>query len=197
MSIMKRHIESLEKFDPQVRIEGTYKLKPMQWKEGGDMPNRWDYFDRYVWEPLMLMWKKSEFIVLDKNFCIQSMNRVIECVTSDRMPHWLRPFNRGNNWKLAVKERNLVHIVLACLGISSSQSNRLLSENFQHVENNIAHSNFEWLFAVIWNCQFRKKMFTSTDEESATNYFLSEVELCRRGEDSQDGRLLAEEDRER
>lgn len=102
MTILKKHIESLEKFDPQVRIEGTFKLPPVQWEEGDDMPNRWDYFDAYVWEPLMLMWKKSEFQVLDKEFCIQSMNRVIECVESDSMPRWLRPFNRRNNQKLTV-----------------------------------------------------------------------------------------------
>ena len=56
--ILKKHIESLEKFDPQVRFEGTFKLPPMQWEEGHDMPNRWDYFDAFVWEPLML-WRRT------------------------------------------------------------------------------------------------------------------------------------------
>ena len=86
LSNLKKHVKSLDKFDPQVRIECTFMLKEdILWEEGEDMPSWSDHFD-YVWDALMLMWKKSEFIVLDKAFCIQSMNRVISCVQSVSMP---------------------------------------------------------------------------------------------------------------
>ena len=158
LSNLKKHVKSLEHFDPQVRIECTFMLKEdILWEEGEDMPSWSDHFD-YVWDALMLMWKKSEFIVLDKAFCIQSMNRVISCVQSETMPRWLRAFNRGNDRQLTRKQEDIAHMVFACLGVTSSHSNRFLARNFDDAKYSLANSNFEWFLALVWNHHFRVRV---------------------------------------
>ena len=110
------------------------------------------------------MWKKSEFRVLDKNFCIESMNRVIHCVTSKVLPRWLRAFNRDNGQKLTTKQTKLAHMVFASLGVTTGHSNRCLAEIFKNDKHDMANSNLEWFLAVVWNHYFHRNGITGEDD---------------------------------
>ena len=136
LSNLKKHVKSLDKFDPQVRIECTFMLKEdILWEEGEDMPNWSGYFDTHVWEALILMWKKSDFIVLDKAFCIESMNRVISCVQSVSMPRWLRAFNKRDGRKLTRKQEDILHTwsLLALVSLAVTPNRFLASTTLSTV----------------------------------------------------------------
>lgn len=84
-------------------------------------------------------------------------------------------------------------MVFACLGVTSSHSNRFLARNFNDAKYSLANSNFEWFLALVWNHHFSNLPVPITSRPIAQRRFEVETSNHSRREREQEAKYLGGE----
>lgn len=84
-------------------------------------------------------------------------------------------------------------MVFACLGVTSSYSNRFLARNFNDTKYSLANSNFEWFLALVWNHHFSNLPVPITSRSIAQRRFQVETSGHSRREEEQEAKYLGGE----
>ena len=107
---------------------------------------------QYVWNAILAMWEGLEWIHLPVMHIQQSMERVIQFVTSTRVPKMIRCFNVDHGKKLDRHAKNFAAMTFSSLGYVSRRSNYAFAHTYdrQPDHHETLPYTIDWFVYSVW-----------------------------------------------
>ena len=134
---------TMTRFEIKARLpEGTYV----------DNHPELEHDFQYVWDAILAMWEGLEWIHLPVRHIQQSMERVIQFVTSTRVPKMIRCFNVYHGKKLDEHAKNFAAMTFASFGYVSRRSNFAFAHTYdrQPDRHETLPYTIDWFVYSIW-----------------------------------------------
>ncbi len=138
---------TMTRFEIKARLpEGTYV----------DNHPELEHDFQYVWDAILAMWEGLEWIHLPVRHIQQSMERVIQFVTSSQVPKMIRCFNVDHRKKLDEHAKNFAAITFSSFGYVSRRSNFAFAHTYdrQPDHHETLPYTIDWFVYSVWCHQF-------------------------------------------
>jgi len=114
---------------------------------------------QYVWDAILAMWEGLEWIHLPVTHIQQSMERVIQFVTSTQVPKMIRCFNVDHGKKLDEHSKNFAAMTYASFGYVSRRSNFAFAHTYdrQPDRHETLPYTIDWFVYSVWCHHFGTK----------------------------------------
>ena len=114
---------------------------------------------QYVWNAILAMWEGLEWIHLPVMHIQQSMERVIQFVTSNQVPKMIRCFNVDHKKKLDEDAKNFAAMTFSSLGYVSRRSNYAFAHTYdrQPDHHETLPYTIDWFVYSVWCHHFGTK----------------------------------------
>jgi len=136
-------LNTMTRFEIKARLpEGTYV----------DNHPELEHDFQYVWDAILAMWEGLEWIHLPVTHIQQSMERVIQFVTSTQVPKMIRCFNVDHGKKLDEHSKNFAAMTYASFGYVSRRSNFAFAHTYdrQPDRHETLPYTIDWFVYSVW-----------------------------------------------
>ena len=143
-------LKTMTRFEIKARLpEGTYV----------DNHPELEHDFQYVWDAILAMWEGLEWIHLPVTHIQQSMERVIQFVTSNQVPKMIRCFNVVHRKKLDEDAKNFAAMTFLSLGYVSRRSNYAFAHTYdrQPDRHETLPYTIDWFVYSVWCHHFGTK----------------------------------------
>jgi len=143
-------LNTMTRFEIKARLpEGTYV----------DNHPELEHDFQYVWDAILAMWEGLEWIHLPVTHIQQSMERVIQFVTSTQVPKMIRCFNVDHGKKLDEHSKNFAAMTYASFGYVSRRSNFAFAHTYdrQPDRHETLPYTIDWFVYSVWCHHFGTK----------------------------------------
>ena len=114
---------------------------------------------QYIWDAILAMWEGLEWIHLPVTHIQQSMERVIQFVTSNQVPKMIRCFNVYHGKNLDEDAKNFAAMTFSSLGYVSRRSNYAFAHTYdrQPDHHETLPYTIDWFVYSVWCHHFGTK----------------------------------------
>ena len=114
---------------------------------------------QYVWNAILAMWEGLEWIHLPVTHIQQSMERVIQFVTSTQVPKMIRCFNVRDTKQLDKDAKNFAAMTFASMGYMSRRSNYAFAHTYDRQPDRpeTLPYTIDWFVYSVWCHHFGTK----------------------------------------